>query len=284
MPPMTVPQEKYAQELDRLLHYIVAALGDLNDSRLIFKGGTFLRVCLFPDYRFSEDLDFDFLGTPVAFRHLIEKAAAVASEETQVSMAVEAAIRGPNLQILWGTGYQENKIKAEANFLPSATHCPPFQKHSLQPRWGGEKHSSIKILSYAPESVLADKVKCLARRSLARDLYDIYHLLNSSKIDKTRAFKLYTETWNDEQREYGWRNDPSEIRGSYLGRRARIEADWNDLSELAPVISDASFEEVFKTVDKWLVKEIADWKKSLPYGELDRIKQENASKRQRPRR
>src|SRR4030067_3039242 len=35
-------------------------------SRLFFKGGTALKKCYFPDYRFSEDLDFT-LAEPVAF-------------------------------------------------------------------------------------------------------------------------------------------------------------------------------------------------------------------------
>ncbi|MBW6474015.1 MAG: nucleotidyl transferase AbiEii/AbiGii toxin family protein [Anaerolineaceae bacterium] len=37
--------------------------GDL-DKNLVFKGGTCLRKCYFPDYRFSENLDF------TAIRHL----------------------------------------------------------------------------------------------------------------------------------------------------------------------------------------------------------------------
>ena len=34
----------------------------------MFKGGTLLRVCGLPDYRYSEDLDFDWMGSPHGFR------------------------------------------------------------------------------------------------------------------------------------------------------------------------------------------------------------------------
>ena len=46
------------------------AAGDArrDPQRLVFKGGTMLRVCGLPDYRFSEDLDFDWMGSPPGFR------------------------------------------------------------------------------------------------------------------------------------------------------------------------------------------------------------------------
>ena len=55
---------------DRIQHRLVAALaaGDArrNPPRLVSKGGTLLRVCALPDYRFSEDLDFDWMWSPTA--------------------------------------------------------------------------------------------------------------------------------------------------------------------------------------------------------------------------
>jgi predicted nucleotidyltransferase component of viral defense system len=36
-------------------------------SSLLFKGGTSLRKCWFPNYRFSEDLDFSIIGPNLNF-------------------------------------------------------------------------------------------------------------------------------------------------------------------------------------------------------------------------
>jgi len=48
-------------------------------DRLFFKGGTALKKCYFPDYRFSEDLDFT-LGEEVPFE-IIRKELDVAFEK-----------------------------------------------------------------------------------------------------------------------------------------------------------------------------------------------------------
>jgi uncharacterized protein len=48
------------QDLDYALGWFLAALLRQHNATeyLIFKGGTCLRKCYFPEYRFSEDLDF----------------------------------------------------------------------------------------------------------------------------------------------------------------------------------------------------------------------------------
>ena len=47
-----------AQEKDYVLAWRLAAQATLGPSSLVFKGGTALRRCYFPGYRYSEDLDF----------------------------------------------------------------------------------------------------------------------------------------------------------------------------------------------------------------------------------
>ena len=53
VPPDTVDK-------DWVLGHFLSAFYQVNEhlDKLIFKGGTCLRKCRFPDYRFSEDLDF----------------------------------------------------------------------------------------------------------------------------------------------------------------------------------------------------------------------------------
>ena len=47
-------------ELDYVLGWVLRGIADHPPlaRRPVFKGGTCLRKCYFPDYRFSEDLDF----------------------------------------------------------------------------------------------------------------------------------------------------------------------------------------------------------------------------------
>ena len=49
-------------ERDYVLAHIIAAVSNIQEeSGLIFKGGTALRLCYFEDYRYSADLDFSML-------------------------------------------------------------------------------------------------------------------------------------------------------------------------------------------------------------------------------
>ncbi|MDQ2875184.1 MAG: nucleotidyl transferase AbiEii/AbiGii toxin family protein [Actinomycetota bacterium] len=45
-------------ERDYVLAHLCADIGALDDPRLVFKGGTLLRLCYFETYRYSADLDF----------------------------------------------------------------------------------------------------------------------------------------------------------------------------------------------------------------------------------
>ncbi len=54
-------------ERDYCLSWFLVGLSrSVLHERLVFKGGTALKKCYFPDYRFSDDLDFT-LGQPVGF-------------------------------------------------------------------------------------------------------------------------------------------------------------------------------------------------------------------------
>src|SRR6202035_1129909 len=45
-------------ERDYVLAHLCAAIGTIGDPRLVFKGGTLLRLCYFDPFRYSADLDF----------------------------------------------------------------------------------------------------------------------------------------------------------------------------------------------------------------------------------
>lgn len=81
---MTVQYFDAHTQRDMVQHHVVAALAEIGDDRLVFKGGTLLRICVFEDYRWSEDLDFDWAGSPGGFRALVD--AAVARAATSVDI------------------------------------------------------------------------------------------------------------------------------------------------------------------------------------------------------
>ena len=50
-------------ERDYVLTHVLASIAEQPESRqMAFKGGTALRLCYFPEYRYSADLDFSLTG------------------------------------------------------------------------------------------------------------------------------------------------------------------------------------------------------------------------------
>ncbi len=64
---MSPPASRHSrwEPADLVQHQIVSAIAarQQNVPRVVFKGGTLLRVCYRHDWRFSEDLDFDWIHT-----------------------------------------------------------------------------------------------------------------------------------------------------------------------------------------------------------------------------
>jgi uncharacterized protein len=52
-----------AVERDYVLAHVLAAISEHDrQARVVFKGGTALRLCHLEDYRYSADLDFSLIG------------------------------------------------------------------------------------------------------------------------------------------------------------------------------------------------------------------------------
>lgn len=79
---------------DRLLALIADSLGSQDDQRLVLKGGTLLRLCAFDHYRYSEDLDFTWIGGRRGFNRLFKTTTGslqAAGSQHGLRVAVEGA-------------------------------------------------------------------------------------------------------------------------------------------------------------------------------------------------
>ena len=99
------------------MHHVVAALAEAGDDRLVFKGGTLLRVCVFEDYRWSEDLDFDWAGSPQQLRALVDAAAGV----TQLPEPVSPSYRNRVPEVSHTYRSQRVKHHPGQHMLPPAS-------------------------------------------------------------------------------------------------------------------------------------------------------------------
>lgn len=233
---------------DWVLGHFIDAIYNVPELRstLIFKGGTCLKKCWLPDYRFSEDLDFTSLSQEFKLTegHLnlitsfVENNAgiplSVASLEplrfNNKLTGYEAIIK------FWGADHPRNTVPPSPNRWQTKIKIEIILYEHLVfdtvERPVSHPYSDRLILNtdtvpcYAIEEVLAEKMRALIQRSYTapRDFYDIWYLskhfteLNYEPIveafHKKMAFKGYTFTGidqlinpeNNKQLSAAWKN------------------------------------------------------------------------------
>lgn len=262
---------------DFVQHCLVAELARTKTDSLVFKGGTYLRVCMFSEYRFSEDLDFDWVGTDEEFTKLLTKATERASRKTGTFLNFGETVRKRKF-IDWEALDFRGKIKVEAILLDTGDELPPTKKIGIIPRWKGIGNG-LHIRGYTPLSVASDKLKCIARRPKSRDFYDLHRLLTENRVRIIDAWDEYLQTWQNPKREFGKRPHPVDIVNSYSGRRGRLEEDWKRLSDEESFPDGTPpFSVVYETVDSSIRQVWKQWKASFPPGHLHAKKLEHYGK------
>ena len=258
-------------------HHLIAELARAKNDSLIFKGGTYLRLCLFPEYRFSEDLDFDWVGTDEEFKKLVVKATARASQKTGAFLSFGETSRKRKF-IDWKILDFKGKIKVEAILLNTEDELPPTKKIEIISRWESISNG-LYIRGYTPVSVASDKLKCIARRPKSRDFYDLYRLLTENHVRIMDAWDEYIKTWQNPKREFGKRPHPMDMVNSYSGRRGKLEEDWQRLlDEESFPEGTPPFSVVYDTVDSNIRPVWEHWKASFPPGYLHGQKLEHYGK------
>jgi predicted nucleotidyltransferase component of viral defense system len=184
------------QDLDYALGWFLVGLlrQPIALEHLIFKGGTCLRKCYFPEYRFSEDLDFtlrrnwevaglqraieqaqrwsqvnsgpDFVAAPARWE-------IISDEYGLESLQGRIYYRGP---LRWGGParvIQMDVTRGEKMVFPTESH------QLIHTYSDGEALAGVELPCYSLAEMLAEKVRAIGgqrRFAVSRDLYDIYQL------------------------------------------------------------------------------------------------------------
>lgn len=196
VPPETVDK-------DWVLGHFLSAFYSIDEhkEKLVFKGGTALRKCYFPDYRFSEDLDFtsrtiDYKLTDRILNEVIkiaeESSGILFHIQSIVPLELNENLTGYQAKIkYWGANHSKNQeppnpsrwmtnIKVEITLFEIMMFesemreiAHPFSDSLLK--------SSTEIYCYKLKEVIAEKIRALVQRSYtaSRDYYDIFNLKDS---------------------------------------------------------------------------------------------------------
>ena len=202
---------------DWVLGHFVSAFYQVDEhlKKLLFKGGTCLRKCRFPDYRFSEDLDFTSIDPGYKLtRKLVNEAIKIGQINSGIlfqltdlkDLIYMDKLTGFQARIkYWGANHGKNQtppaterwltsIKLEITIYEQ-TEFEPENRLIKHPYSDFESISNIEIPCYDLKEVMAEKIRSLIQRSYTapRDIYDIWvlknHISNSEWIDINVAFQ-----------------------------------------------------------------------------------------------
>lgn len=232
--------------------------------RLVFKGGTCLRKCYFPAYRFSEDLDFT--ATRWFGREEFQEAVAEAFGEAQQASGINFGARNSRLRVI-DDEYGRESLQftvywqgphASGGSPPGlrlditrneALAFAPVSRPLFHPFSDADHLGEIHLRCYALEEVMAEKVRAvLGQRiyAVSRDLYDIFALLEHVNEQQVRAclpLKLVA-------REV----DSKAIHLTRLTeRKDEFRTDWDrNLAALLPPGAEQEFVEVWDRVAEYV--------------------------------
>lgn len=173
-------------EKDYVISWVIYGIANnpFLKENLIFKGGTVLKKVYFSDYRFSEDLDFTFIGKDfdieaikAAFNELIEWV----YEKSRISLSVQdetqhdtgnynfyLSYTGP----LGGAGANKD-IKVDIS-QDELIYNTPEEKQIINTYSDLEEEYSI--FCYSLGEVIAEKMRSVMQRTAPRDIYDLWYL------------------------------------------------------------------------------------------------------------
>jgi len=193
---------------DWVLGHFIDAIYTMPECRnnLIFKGGTCLKKCRFPEYRFSEDLDFTATSENFVFdMKMLKKIIELVTERTEMPLHIQSL---ENLQFnnrvtgycakikFWGADHSKNQqppipsrwqtsIKIEIILYEKIIFTPELAT-VLHPYSDKLTENAQNIPIYSISEVLAEKIRALIQRSYTapRDYFDIWYLSrNIENID-----------------------------------------------------------------------------------------------------
>ena len=199
---------------DWVLSHFIDAIYTIPECRnnLIFKGGTCLKKCRFPNYRFSEDLDFTATNADFVFdMKMLKKIVELVTERTEMLLYIQSF---ENLQYnnqhtgycakikYWGADHSKNQQPPEPSRWQASIKIEIilYEKMIFIPELATVFHpysdkltkNAQNIPIYSINEVLAEKIRALIQRSYTapRDYFDIWYLSkNIENIDWKEVVK-----------------------------------------------------------------------------------------------
>lgn len=202
-------------------------------NMLLFKGGTALKKCYVPDYRFSEDLDFT-LAEELPFE-FIQKNLDIAFEFTHHASGIKLGFSRLDRHTHENSytfflryegplpGATGREVKVDITILEKIVY-PIEEKPVIK---GYDEYEDLpedaSILVYSLNEIAVEKVVALLDRARnePRDLYDIWYLTSNGHVDLVDMVQAI-----DQKLKFRGKG-LIDVREEFLRKEARLRKLWN---------------------------------------------------------
>jgi predicted nucleotidyltransferase component of viral defense system len=205
-------------ERDYVLTHVLAAICQQPGSRrMVFKGGTALRLCYFQDYRYSADLDFSLTESMTTTQALdLVNGALLALADDLGFAHLGLSEDGKYITYIGPLGGRR-KIKldlADDELVEETAEMSLLDRYPDQP--------DVRVWTYTLPEVAAEKLRCVIQRLQARDLFDLYELFEGQPLDAEHI-------WPSFERKAKHKGiDPARFVESFEKRMPQWKARWQD--------------------------------------------------------
>jgi predicted nucleotidyltransferase component of viral defense system len=165
---------------------VIAGFATLDDDTgLVFKGETALRLCHINDYRYSADLDFSLVSGSIGDGY---KVIIGALESTGGSVeGLHLTDDEPPRIAYTGPLGRERTLKLD---LADDELVLNMERRRLLPRWP-DLPEGASVHVYTLLEIAGEKLRCVIQRLQCRDLFDLFLLFEEVQVDATEAAMVF---------------------------------------------------------------------------------------------
>ena len=201
------------------------------NERLAFKGGTVLKKAYYPDYRFSEDLDFTFIGKDFDTSNVkaeFEKVMEWIYAESRIRFSIKdetkhetgnynfyLAYTGP----LGGAGANKN-IKVD--IANDELICDTPEKKKIIAAYSDLAEHKYELLCYSLSEIISEKMRSVMQRTAPRDIYDLWYLFGHEGHDIQDYILPFHEKAKYKKK------DPSKLVEEVMRKENTFQKHWED--------------------------------------------------------
>lgn len=218
-------------EKDYVISWILwgIALNEFLNNNLVFMGGTCLKKMHFDDYRYSEDIDFTLRDDKVSDEEILDNFRSV-FEAVYEESRIEAEIIEDSIDNHEASGSLTFKM------IYNATHGADEIKvdvtrgetieFDIEHRIVLNNYSDLiekgetRIHCYSLEEVLTEKTTALMGRTIPRDLYDFYYLIEEGGIELQNVYIEFMRKAENKG------HNPKEFMDKVMPKMNTFARDW----------------------------------------------------------